>query len=512
MTKFDAVKAVSFGQRVAEDERDNLATYFVETEQWRKVWSGEVDIVFAPKGGGKSAIYSMVVSRENELFDRSILIAPGENPTGATAFTEVEEDPPTTETEFVSIWKLYFLVLIANLLSEYDIRSEPADKLISNLKDAGLLTAEVNKRSIVRRVIDYVRSVLPVAKTAEATLTLDPTTGLPTGIVGKITLAEPTAPQLAAGYTALDSLFELADSALQRAGFTTWLMLDRLDVAFASSHELEENALRALFRAYRDLQSLNHIELKIFLRSDIWKSITASGFREASHITKELNLDWNSASLLQLLLRRMVQSATLCDYYSVDPVSVLGSTEMQKELFDKVFPEQIELGPRKSKTFDWCLARTRDGSETNAPRELIHLFAATKDEQTKRFERGEVAPPATSIFDRQAFKDALPTVSETRLTKTLYAEYPALRTSLEALSGQKTHQDLANLESIWGLTAEETAITASRLVEIGFFERRGDRANPTFWVPFMYRPALGMVQGSVEGISGSQDEEDEPAA
>jgi hypothetical protein len=58
-------------------------TYFVETEQWRKVWQDEVDIVFAPKGGGKSAIYSMLVSREGELFDRGIVLVAGENPTGA---------------------------------------------------------------------------------------------------------------------------------------------------------------------------------------------------------------------------------------------------------------------------------------------------------------------------------------------------------------------------------------------------------------------------------------------
>ena len=44
------------------------------------MWQDEVDIVFAPKGGGKSAIYSMLVSREGELFDRGIVLVAGENP------------------------------------------------------------------------------------------------------------------------------------------------------------------------------------------------------------------------------------------------------------------------------------------------------------------------------------------------------------------------------------------------------------------------------------------------
>ncbi|SRR5712691_7378645 len=54
--KHNVVKTMSLGQRVAEEERADLASYFVETEHWRRVWNGEVDIVFAPKGGGNVQI------------------------------------------------------------------------------------------------------------------------------------------------------------------------------------------------------------------------------------------------------------------------------------------------------------------------------------------------------------------------------------------------------------------------------------------------------------------------
>jgi hypothetical protein len=80
------------------------------------------------------------------------------------------------------------------------------------------------------------------------------------------------------------------------------MVLDRLDVAFADTRELEENALRAPFRVYRDVQPLDALPMKIFLRSDIWKAITAGGFREASHITRELTIDWNEGTLLRLVL------------------------------------------------------------------------------------------------------------------------------------------------------------------------------------------------------------------
>lgn len=54
VTKHEVVKTVSFGARVAEEERADLASYFVETEQWRRVWAGTVDVVFAPKGGARA--------------------------------------------------------------------------------------------------------------------------------------------------------------------------------------------------------------------------------------------------------------------------------------------------------------------------------------------------------------------------------------------------------------------------------------------------------------------------
>ena len=45
----DLLSKAKFGSRIAEDEVDDLESYFVETEQWRKILSGEVDIVFGSK-------------------------------------------------------------------------------------------------------------------------------------------------------------------------------------------------------------------------------------------------------------------------------------------------------------------------------------------------------------------------------------------------------------------------------------------------------------------------------
>jgi hypothetical protein len=73
---------ISFGSQVAEDERRELARYFVETDQWKRIFGGEVDIVRGEKWSGKSAIYSLLTERDAELFDNRVLISSAENPRG----------------------------------------------------------------------------------------------------------------------------------------------------------------------------------------------------------------------------------------------------------------------------------------------------------------------------------------------------------------------------------------------------------------------------------------------
>ncbi len=119
MDKHEILRSVSFGQRVAEDETDALSAYFVETDHWSRLYRGDIDIVYGAKGAGKSALYSLLLSRNTELFDKNILLVAAENPRGAPAFKNLLEDPPASEREFINLWKLYFACLLHGLLVEY---------------------------------------------------------------------------------------------------------------------------------------------------------------------------------------------------------------------------------------------------------------------------------------------------------------------------------------------------------------------------------------------------------
>jgi hypothetical protein len=480
----------NFGHRIAEDERDELEQYFVETDQWRRLFAGDIDVVYGAKGSGKSALYSLLVHKADSLFDRGIILVPGENPSGAAAFSALVPDPPTSEGEFVGLWKTYFLTLLARVLKDWSVETEDAKRVYSALEDARLLKREASLQSLLKSVRAYVHRLQSI----EGGVALDPGTGMPVGFTGRILIGEPSDEQAAQGFQSVDHLLEAANAAFESLELDVWIVLDRLDVAFEQNDQLEKNALRALFKAYLDTGGLDRIGIKIFLRSDIWHRITEEGFREASHITRSLTIEWNEQSLRHLVLRRVLKNTPIADFYGVDPESVFASVDEQSELMTRMLPDQIDAG-KNPKTFAWMVGRTTDGNKQPVPRELIHLISATRESQIRRLELGNDPPPDEELFDRASFKEGLREVSKVRLKQTLYAEYPGLKPFIEQLEGEKAEQRPVTLAKIWEVAEERAAELAEQLVEIGFFERSGDRDEVSYWVPFLYRDALRLVQG-----------------
>jgi hypothetical protein len=492
--KLALLKTLNFGARVAEDEANALESYFVETTQWSNIYNGRADIVYGAKGAGKSALYSLLLAREDALFDRSVILIRGENPRGAPAFRNLIDDPPSSEAEFVLMWKLYFLVLIADAFDTFGIAGVAARQVRDTLEAAGLTKGSQTLASVIRSVLDYVRSWMNPSK-IETEVQTDATTGR---VIyrGRITPREVSSDNRLADALSVDHLLNLANDALQASGYTIWLLLDRLDVAFTDNEDLEENALRALFKAYRDVADKANFRPKIFLRSDIWKRITEKGFREASHITATETVSWDKASLTSLIVRRAIQNKALCVAYNIDPAVVIESYSQQTELFERIFPLQVDLGEKKPSTIDWMLSRTQDGTKQTAPRELIHLLNSIVTEEVRRLEIGTPEAEGDNLFSRQAIKDALIPVSKARLEQTIYAEYPSLRNPIDRLDGGKSEYNVQSLAELWGVTLDESLVQAQRLVEIGLFEERGSKDQLSFWIPFLYRDALKIVQGA----------------
>jgi hypothetical protein len=279
----------------------------------------------------------------------------------------------------------------------------------------------------------------------------------------------------------LDELLEAANSAFSAGGYTLWVVFDRLDVAFNDNPDLEKNALRALFRAYNNLKRYDNINLKIFVRDDIWERISEGGFPEASHITRTTTIDWSYDNLVNLFVRRLLNNQSIVDYLKCDVQSVVEDFESQLSILQRIFPDKVETG-NNPETFRWMTNRIPDASGKSAPRELIHLSECIRREQIARLERG-------------VFKPGLKVVSRVRYDQTFVAENLSLKPFTDKLKGQKAEQSHQTLSEIWGVSPSESLQWADRLLKAGFFEARETLGVKSYWVPFIYRDALELVQG-----------------
>jgi hypothetical protein len=52
--------------------------------------------------------------------------------------------------------------------------------------------------------------------------------------------------------------------------------------------------------------------------------------------------------------------------------------------------------------------------------------------------------------------------------------------------------------NLWNGSKEASEKDANELVEVGFFKKEGSANDPQFWVPFLYRDGLDLVQGTGE--------------
>jgi hypothetical protein len=485
----EILAGAGFGSRVAEDEMKDLGRYFVETAQWSRIRSGEKDVVYGPKGAGKSAIFAVLIARGGELLKDGIVVRSAEQARGEPLFGAVLGDPPDTEDEWRALWRAYFVAIAAGVLEEYAVETDAAKAVLQGLEEQGLRQGR-GLDAMLRGAREFARR-LASAKGIEVSAELDPATGgLRAG--ARVEMRDGESDQVAAAL-AVASLLESVDKALAEAGLEVWIALDRLDAAFSDS-VVETQAIRALMRVYRDLANFDQITLKIFLRQDIWEAIVdKAGFREGSHIVRDETIHWNRDTLLNLAVRRVLENPSLCEHFAVDPARVLGSLTDQGALFERMF-EKEDPGER---VLDRAIEALCDGTGRTAPRELMHLLYEMRDRQIERLQVGRREPGGGALFDREVRELALAEVSRTHLEKTLYSEIPKVKQYVEALRAGPVRYSQQDLDELWGENVDSVGGLLDTLMNAGVM-RRLSGAEGGFEVAMLYRPALELFDERVE--------------
>lgn len=495
MKRKEALRQLDLGQTVAEFETD-LKHYFVETETFRSLVQSKVDIVAGDKGTGKSALFKILRERYvEEPTLKGVEVIPAFNVSGDPIFKRLTEGEVLSEGQYRTIWKTYVLALTGNwlLLRFKDQWTPSMKKLDVLLQRLDLREFDPTPKGTFSHLVDLVKRIVKFKK-AGVEITFDEA-GVPI-TTPHIELGEIESEDEPTLIRHTESLGLLND-ALVEADLSAWLVLDRLDEAFAGSILVEIPALRALFRTYLDLTEFEQIRLKMFVRRDLFRRITEGEFVNLTHINaRKVEIVWDDHDLLDLLIRRVRANPGFMETTQLTDKS-------NTEIFNLLFPDQVEEGSRRPKTLQWMLSRIRDGLYVKPPRNLIDLVKKAQEEQLRIEEREpHEFIPGEPLFEPQAIRKAYGRLSQERVVDTLLAESGDLRSIIESFRDGKAEHNFESMAMTirrsFGASGSELKESGVRhaikmLVDMGFIERV--KQSETYKIPMLYREGLNITQG-----------------
>jgi hypothetical protein len=299
-----------------------------------------------------------------------------------------------------------------------------------------------------------------------------------------------------------DDALRLLNDVLNEVGYTVWVVLDRLDEAFQGFPQAEVPALRALLRTYLDLAEFDRLTLKLFVRKDLFRRIIGGGFVNLTHVNaRKVEIVWDEEDLLDLLCRRFRENKEFMEALGV------AEDTLNQELFNIVFPYQVDQGSRRPTTWNWMLARIRDGNGIAPPRNLIALVTKAQEAQLRKEQRGasEFTPGTQrGVIESDAIKRGLAALSTERVEDTLLAEAGEYATMIERFRDGRAEHNEESIAQTLEISVTEARGAIQALTEIGFLEQTGE----TFKVPMLYRGGLSITQGKAFA-SDEETESDE---
>jgi hypothetical protein len=497
----NVLQALDLGSAVAEHDH-LLKQHFVATSVFRKVVEDRVDVVAGDKGTGKTAIFLILSDSYTsypELSDLEVVAA--FNPAGTPIFQRLLETDTLDEDQYIAVWKVYFLSLAGNwMLNFFDGELSGDEKQLDELlRRAELRSVDETPETIFGNVINRIKKLFSRIKGVEASASAT-TDGIPI-LTGKLLFDSSEDEDQATDGAGADTVrpddaLALLQRILSNNGFKIWLVVDRLDEAFQGKPAVERPALRALLRTYLDMLAFQNMRLKLFIRRDLLARITVGGFVNLTHINaRKVEITWDDDDLEDLLDRRL---------RSEEFIEMLdANTDTSDALFQLVFPDQVDPGTRKPKTWAWMLTRIRDANGVKPPRNLIDLALKAQEQQLKREERDPriYEPGKGPLITSDALKKGLQALSEQRVLDTLLAEAGEDAILIEPFRNGKSEH---NSETLAELLGENSTNKIEVLKTLGFLEPVGSN----YKIPMLYRGGLNITQGKAFS-AGPSDEEDE---
>lgn len=475
-SKKELLPLLDFGKVDSESE-EALDKIFIQTEDFDKFLNKDTSVILGAKGAGKSALFRLFTVFEESARKRSghalnnVYVIPG------TGFKDMQtmdcdalyEKMRDGRFNFQSAWKLYLSQKIVHELFKANIICGPLSKSllirVKKLKDNRLF-------GLLGRLVSFAIADTPQIdelsfKDVSISLTKNK----------KI--------------EALEILKEV-DCYLARNNKTVWILLDKVDEMFAESYGDRKRCIEGLFLTLIDFISrYTSIKIKIFLRTDIWESLS---FVNKSHITdKVINLNWELGDLCALLVNRACLNEGIRKYI-LNKTKLNNIVQDDKACFYAIFDQRAYPGPREAPTLNYMIDRTTDGLGGVYPRELINFCNFSRN-----IEMGDVkdykGADTSSLISGSSVRAAFQLVSKTKVGSYL-SEFEWLKQHFLRFEGatkaEFSKEELYDLMDGLEPSREEML---RQLYETGVLKPDSSvvTAANSFEIPRLFRIGLGIV-------------------
>jgi len=393
---------LNFGALAAERDIDQgLESYFVESEAFRRVSSGEKTVILGNRGSGKSAIFKVLGRRERQRGSIVLELSPEDFSYDMLAKTLSTESDGAWKKHaaYAAAWKYLIFVMIMKSLNVRGIRFKTgaSEKIHNYLRD----NHKEEQHNPIAFMISYMKRI--------DGFKIGPwESGIKAHELARLYKLEEVTPLIPA-------LKELT------AKRRVLILVDELDRGWDASEDAQA-FVAGLFQACLAINSIfRNVRVYMSLRRELHDSIPtlyddAQKYRDIIE-----TIAWDENALLELVARRIK--------YSVPELERCSSRECWAEVFSDF------SGARKISSFKYIVDRT-----LHRPREMLQ-FCTEALEQSQRRSAWPIDSSSIQIAELKYSSDRAKDISsEFRF------QFPGLLSVFEAFRGLPLTLERSDLE------------------------------------------------------------------
>jgi cellulose biosynthesis protein BcsQ len=275
----------------------------------------------------------------------------------------------------------------------------------------------------------------------------------------------------------------------EREGKQVTLLFDDLDVALGESAQAITRRrgmiVGLLDQANASWTSSRHLGVKIFLRKDIFDGLATE--EQAKYQQRQVTLNWLADDIGRLIVRAMAAaSLTFQTHIEGQGIRIDNLEETPKEDWEGalalIWGERLGTGTSNTRSTVWVEKQLRDGNGCLYPRAALWLLdSAVRSRKSERID----TPP---LLDPRSLRDAIPDVSEGRLSELMTESGQEQRSRIERLAGFKSYQDRKDfLNALERAGESDPAAALKTLEDLGIVETGARRdKTPTVRIVDLY--------------------------